>query len=90
MRRARLYGAFGQPEKALADLDKVIELDPKKAARWLIRGDFYSQRGEWPKAIADYERAHQVEELGVEGHQWHGMVINDLSGSQRMESRSGH
>ena len=43
--RARLYGAFGQPEKALADFGKAIELEPKAAGWCDQRAGFYFEQG---------------------------------------------
>jgi len=58
--RARLYDAFGQPEKALADFANVIELQPRSAAVWTRRASFYVNQGQWEKAIADFEKAFEL------------------------------
>jgi tetratricopeptide (TPR) repeat protein len=43
------------PEKALADFDKAIELEPKEEEHRLARADFYRRRGEYDKALADID-----------------------------------
>jgi tetratricopeptide (TPR) repeat protein len=43
------------PEKALADFDKAIELEPKEADHRLARADFNRRRGEFDKALEDIE-----------------------------------
>ena len=58
--RARLYVAFGQPEKALADFNRSIELDPKNPGVWTARGEFCADQGQREKALADFEKAVQL------------------------------
>jgi tetratricopeptide (TPR) repeat protein len=43
------------PEKALADFDKAIELQPKEEEHRLARADFNRRRGEFDKALEDID-----------------------------------
>ena len=58
--RALLYAAFGQPEKALADFNKAIELEPKNADVWAGRAHFSLQQAKWDPAIADLSKAVEL------------------------------
>jgi serine/threonine protein kinase/Tfp pilus assembly protein PilF len=55
--RAKLYGAFGQPNKAGADFAKAIELEPKNSEVWRSRAIFYVERAKWDSAVADLTKA---------------------------------
>src|SRR5271155_1936858 len=43
----------GEPRRALDDINKVIELDPKSSS-FQARGDVYRHIGEYQKALEDY------------------------------------
>ncbi len=47
---------LGEPQRALADLDMAIQLDPKPVTFW-SRGDVYRCVGEYEKALEDLDRA---------------------------------
>lgn len=57
----RHYGwiNLGQPLRALADLNKNIEMDPAPVA-YSSRGEVYRQLGDYEKALADYGRAESM------------------------------
>ena len=61
MVRARLYAAFGQPEKALADYTEAIRLEPQDAMLYDNRGVAYFLQREWDKAIADFSEVIRLE-----------------------------
>ena len=44
----------GKTEEALADFNRAIKIDPKKAAGYLGRGNTLNILGQYEKAIADY------------------------------------
>ena len=50
---------LGEPQRALADLDMAIQLDPKPVAFW-SRGDVYRHIGEYEKALEDLNRAEAI------------------------------
>jgi len=51
---------LGEPQRALDDLNKVIELEPESAA-FLSRGEVYRFLGEYEKAVEDYDRAEAID-----------------------------
>jgi tetratricopeptide (TPR) repeat protein len=55
--RCAVYSAQGKADKAFADCEKAIEVDPDSVIGYQIRGDILLQRGESEKALADYDNA---------------------------------
>ena len=55
LNRGFAYGKKGDLDRAIADYDEAIRLDPKCAVYHLNRGDTYRLKGEYDKALADYE-----------------------------------
>jgi tetratricopeptide (TPR) repeat protein len=55
--RGGAYRAKGDFDRALADLDKALRLDPKSALALLERASNYHAKGEFDRAIADYDGA---------------------------------
>ena len=51
---------LGEPQRAIADLDMVIQLDPKPVTFW-ARGDVYRCVGEYEKALEDLDRAEAID-----------------------------
>ena len=49
-----------QYDKALADLNQAIELDPKCATGWYNRGYAFAGLGQWDKASADFSKGTAV------------------------------
>ena len=60
IRRAKLLEAFGQDERAEADLDKAIELEPEKYACRSARILFFSERERWEEAMEDLAEAIEL------------------------------
>jgi len=50
-----------QPEKALENYNKAIQLEPGKAQPYNNRGKIYFDRGEMDKALADYNKCIELE-----------------------------
>jgi tetratricopeptide (TPR) repeat protein len=51
---------LGERQRALDDLNKVIELDPEPVA-FLSRGEVYRFLGEYEKAVEEYDRAEAID-----------------------------
>jgi lipoprotein NlpI len=60
-RRAELYAALGRPEQAIADYDRLIELEPDRAAWYDARGSEHFKRGKIEASIADFDRALKLQ-----------------------------
>jgi tetratricopeptide (TPR) repeat protein len=58
----------GEQEKALALLDRAIELAPRQAAARLNRGALRQEMGRLPDAVADYEEAIGLDPSLAEAH----------------------
>lgn len=55
--RARAYAAFNQRQAALDGFTRAVELEPNRAAWWLLRADFHRQLGRRTEALADARKA---------------------------------
>jgi tetratricopeptide (TPR) repeat protein len=51
---------LGDPQRALDDLNVVIQLNPQLVAFW-SRGEVYRRIGEYGKALEDFDRAEQID-----------------------------
>jgi len=58
--RGNAYEQKNDHDKAIADYNKAIELDPKYAKAYNDRGNAYVQKGGHDKAIADYSKAIEL------------------------------
>ena len=59
-RRHFVWMKIGEPGRALADLDKVIELDPTPVSLF-SRGEVYRHIGEYEKALADFDHGEAID-----------------------------
>lgn len=50
----------GNPDQAITDYTKALELNPKFASAYNNRGAAYAQKGQFDKAITDYTRALEI------------------------------
>jgi Cu2+-exporting ATPase len=55
--RAGAYQAKGDFDRAIADLDKALQLDPKLATALADRASIYRAEGDLDRAMADYDKA---------------------------------
>ena len=51
----------GQYDRAIADYDKAIKLNPRDANAYNNRGFAYGKKGQRDKAISDYRKALQID-----------------------------
>jgi tetratricopeptide (TPR) repeat protein len=51
---------LGDPQRALDDLNKVIEIEPEPVS-FIMRGEVYRSLGEYEKAVVDYARAEAID-----------------------------
>jgi Flp pilus assembly protein TadD len=59
-RRGNVYGRKGQFDKAIADYNKAIEINPKDAMAYNNRGVEYQNKGQYDRAVADYNKAIEL------------------------------
>ena len=59
--RGLAYYDKGEVDRAIADFDKVIALDPNNADAYSNRGNAYDEKGEFDRAIADFRRALEID-----------------------------
>jgi tetratricopeptide (TPR) repeat protein len=57
IRLAERHLAMGQVAPARQDVEKAIDLDPKSAVAWALRGRILQQAGDTKQALADYHRS---------------------------------
>jgi tetratricopeptide (TPR) repeat protein len=50
----------GQPDLAIADFNKALEIDPKDAHAYSIRGSVYTEKGQYDQAISDLNKALEI------------------------------
>jgi len=62
-----VWEEMGQPRRALADMDKVVELNPSQAT-FCCRGRVYRQLGEHANALADFRRGEAFDPKEWEAH----------------------
>ena len=58
---ARVLLSKGEPAKALAELDRAVELSPSDASLYALRGDAAREVGSREEAKSSYERALQLD-----------------------------
>src|SRR5262245_54554932 len=61
LNRGIAYRENDDPDRALADLDQAIRLDPKLAEAYRIRGIVYYYKGEFDRAIAEQTQAIRLD-----------------------------
>lgn len=59
--RASSWWSLSQPEKAIADFDKAIEMGYREPHAYASRGLFYASTGQYELAIADYNEAIKLD-----------------------------
>jgi tetratricopeptide (TPR) repeat protein len=67
------WHAKAELDKAIADLDEAIRLDPKDAMAFSVRSEAWRQKGDYEKALADCEAAIRLDPkdaFGYDGRAW--------------------
>ena len=74
------YIKKGQLDRAIADYDKAIALDPNYAAAYNNRGLIYQKKGEVDRAIADYDKAIKLDPNIAAAYRNRGLVVYNGKG----------
>ena len=59
--RGFVYDDLKNYDRALADYDKAIRLDPRDGEPYYVRGVTYDHQGDSPRAKADYRKAVKLD-----------------------------
>lgn len=59
--RGAAFARKEQPDRAIADYDVALRLDPTQAAVFNARGELWRQKGERPRAIGDFAAALRLD-----------------------------
>jgi len=59
--RGFAYKRMGDKEKAMADFNAAIELNPNEALAWRVRGATWASKGDYQKAVADYSESIRID-----------------------------
>src|SRR5689334_12729546 len=59
--RGAEYNGKDERDRAIADFDQAIRLDPKDAKAYKFRGDAWAAKREFDLAISDYDRALRLD-----------------------------
>lgn len=67
--RADSFSQLGELDRAIADYDRVIELNPQSRTAYGCRGVVYAQKGDYDRAIADYDQVIRLlhQDQGISG-----------------------
>jgi tetratricopeptide (TPR) repeat protein len=68
--RARSLMQLGRDQEALAAFDEAIARKPNVGAPYANRGILYDRMGKYRQAVADYEKALQLDRELAEGPNW--------------------
>lgn len=66
----------GDKEKAMADFDKAIELDPANAMAWRVRGATFASKGEHAKQLANYSESIRLDPDSPENLHHRAVVLS--------------
>jgi tetratricopeptide (TPR) repeat protein len=72
------YNHLGEHEKALADFDQAIKLDPGFAMAYRARGAVYWEQERWEEAARDYSKAIELEPSNAGAYWGRGDVYTQL------------
>ncbi|HEY6285729.1 MAG TPA: tetratricopeptide repeat protein, partial [Ktedonobacteraceae bacterium] len=77
------YEDLKEYQRAIADYNRAIELDPSNAAGYNNRGLVYDNLKQYDQAIADYDRSIELEPFRVGAYYNRGIAYRDLKEYQR-------
>jgi tetratricopeptide (TPR) repeat protein len=81
--RGNAYHDKGDNDRAIADYDEAIRLDPKRAKAFKNRGCAYLEKGDNGRAIADYSEAILIDPKDVDAFNYRGNAYSDQGDNDR-------
>ena len=72
--RGYAWADKGDPDRAIADYDAAIRLDPKYALAYNHRGEAYIDKGDYARAIADLDEAIRLDPKYAHAYTNRGVV----------------
>lgn len=82
--RARIHVCRGDLARALADLNRTIELDQQRYDAFMERAAIYERSGKLPAAIADYTRSISLRPGEFDPYFRRGMIMKARGETDRM------
>jgi lipoprotein NlpI len=73
--RGLIHAALRRPKDAVADFDKVLELDPKRSEVFDLRGSEQFKRGLFAESVADFDRFLKDHPDEAPGHWRRGISL---------------
>src|SRR5512133_2770919 len=55
------YWGYRDYDAGLRELDRVLELQPSSSLSWNYRASIHRRRGEWQRALAEFDRAAELD-----------------------------
>jgi tetratricopeptide (TPR) repeat protein len=78
--RGGIYEVKGNYDRALADSNQAIKLDPDYPTAYQLRGIVYSNRHDYDRAIADYDQMIKLNPNDATGYNLHSMTYRSKAG----------
>ena len=76
--RGNTYRNLLEHDKALADYDRAIQLDPTDAEAYRGRGIVYYTLQQYKKALDDYNRAIELDPINAQSYTNRGVIYDEL------------
>jgi tetratricopeptide (TPR) repeat protein len=78
IKKGRAYAREGQPDKAISEFDRAIELDPTNGTAYAFRGIAFLQKGSTERAIADLSQGIVLEPTNALAFDNRGHAYSEL------------
>ncbi len=88
VQRALIYEEMGDFDKALADLDAVVKMDPKNFDSYEQRGQIYAKKGDFKKAISDFTQVIILNPNYAGGYVYRATALEKLEGKALPQAKA--
>ena len=69
-------GKAGDPDRAIANFNEAIQLNPNDAAAYYVRGFAYSRKGDYDRAMADYNEVIRLNPMHAAAFNSRGFIYD--------------